>query len=639
MGRKFYCFIMLLIPVLACAQGTVVDDSFYSNALESEMMVDVYLPEGYDQEDPEARYPVIYFLHGGGSNQNGYPEINTAMNNLIGISIEPAILVKPDGGIANWWSDSPMTGNYETYVAQDLVAYIDSEYNTIAERSKRAIMGHSLGGYGTMTIALRYPDTFCAAASHGGAVNMFCTFDGTFSVMINENGGSGPYDPSAGWASGYVYDCAAVFSPNPDNPPYNVDLPIDNDGSYVDSTWARWLEDDPATIAVNVDPSDSPALYMDAGRSDFSHACTNAFADSLDALNFEFRYLDYDGGHMNQLPQRYPISLAFIDSVMNQEIARAYNVTVSPGYAAPGSGEVQIQAQVLNTLDHDLYVSALVRSSIGDVDEAIELFDDGTHGDEQAGDGFYTNDYQVGPNERFYAVSILVSDLTVNQDHQRTDVARFTSAGPLVFHDLTDTSGEPVPGERFCFKLVLQNQGEEIDISELYALLTVDTSLVTIASMPHPRFGTIPAGETGDHSGLVRMDISPDCPIGTPLLVDISIECAGNTYWLDQFTIMVTESGIKDGPGGTPVKFNLSPVFPNPFNSTTTIRYSLEKPARTKLTLFNIYGQEVYSNSLGFQDIGYKSVALDASGIASGVYLLQLNSGSFSASQKVVLVR
>src|SRR5262245_54876263 len=62
------------------------------------------------------------------------------------------------------------TRNYETYIAKDLVGWVDAHYRTIARRDGRGIAGLSMGGFGAMSVGLRHPDEFAAAASHSGAI-------------------------------------------------------------------------------------------------------------------------------------------------------------------------------------------------------------------------------------------------------------------------------------------------------------------------------------------------------------------------------------------------------------------------------------------------------------------------------------
>lgn len=140
----------------------------------TEQYVTIYLPPGYDAS-PSKRYPTVYLLHpGGGSNK-------TWMNNdpaRINIPIKPAldalmssgkiremIVVGPNGKnayIGSFYSNSPVTGNWEDYIYRDVVAYVDSNFRTLARSSSRGIAGHSMGGFGSTFIAMKHPDVFSA---------------------------------------------------------------------------------------------------------------------------------------------------------------------------------------------------------------------------------------------------------------------------------------------------------------------------------------------------------------------------------------------------------------------------------------------------------------------------------------------
>jgi hypothetical protein len=88
-----------------------------------------------------------------------------------------------------------------------------------------------------------------------------------------------------------------------------------------------------------------------------------------------------------------------------------------------------------------------------------------------------------------------------------------------------------------------------------------------------------------------------------------------------------------------PSAFNLSQNFPNPFNPTTRISFDLAKAGLTKLTLFNLLGQEVATLTNTYLTAGTHQVEWDAAALASGVYVYRLESGSFTASKKMVLLR
>ncbi len=318
---KFACLLgLLLCGIRGYGQGRVVDDSLYSDALGEIRLVDVYLPEGYD--DDSARHPVICFLHGSGNDQNSYEFLIDILDSLISNEIiHPVIVVKPDGNAgpfeSSFYTNSELNGAVEDYVTQDLVNYIDTAYRTLAVHDKRAIMGHSMGGIGAMKLGLKHPDLYRAWASHCGRVSLD---PDSFWVcqILTENGGSEPYDPNAGFFTRGAFAMAAAYSPNLQNPPHFVDFILYNDGNRVDSIRAKWLSHYPACNPPLPPGVATQAIYFDCGLQDEAgnYPANLAFAETLDARGLAYEFQSFVGGHVDRLPERFPISVAFLDSVL-----------------------------------------------------------------------------------------------------------------------------------------------------------------------------------------------------------------------------------------------------------------------------------------------------------------------------------
>jgi photosystem II stability/assembly factor-like uncharacterized protein len=96
---------------------------------------------------------------------------------------------------------------------------------------------------------------------------------------------------------------------------------------------------------------------------------------------------------------------------------------------------------------------------------------------------------------------------------------------------------------------------------------------------------------------------------------------------------------VHEPPVGVPDAYSLSQNFPNPFNPSTTIRYSLPHSGNVSLTLFNMLGQEVATIAQGEMAPGYHEVKFEASALASGVYLYRLRAGDFVQTRKLILLR
>ena len=154
-------------------KGTVEHIKVHGAALEGNLEGDsadrdvfIYLPPSYASSRNQ-RYPVVYLLHGYGLTAERWMTFAnlaaTADKNISAGTMKEMILVSPDaytihGG--SMYSSSPTTGDWETYIAQDLVAYVDKSYRTIADRMSRGLGGHSMGGYGTLRIGMKRPDVF-----------------------------------------------------------------------------------------------------------------------------------------------------------------------------------------------------------------------------------------------------------------------------------------------------------------------------------------------------------------------------------------------------------------------------------------------------------------------------------------------
>src|SRR5215475_8019147 len=158
----------------AARKGTVQHIKIHGKALEGNLEgetadpdVTIYLPPGYETSR-KTRYPVIYLLHGysgtDGTWTGRIANVPDAMDRDIEAkTVREMIVVMPNaytkyGG--SMYSNSVTTGDWESYIAEDLVSYVDKNYRTIPDRMSRGIAGHSMGGYGAVRIAMKRPDVF-----------------------------------------------------------------------------------------------------------------------------------------------------------------------------------------------------------------------------------------------------------------------------------------------------------------------------------------------------------------------------------------------------------------------------------------------------------------------------------------------
>ena len=288
----------------------------------------VYLPPSYTKNRNQ-RYPVVYFLHGYLAYAETYTNAMWASDgadkDIAAGTAKEMIIVFPDSHTiynGSMYSNSPTTGDWETFVAEDLVAYVDSHYRTIASRESRGLAGHSMGGYGTLKIAMKNPGVWAAIYP----MSSCCLIDNRFAAR----GGPPPAGKGKGDGKAFVpppdaakagdgkakggrgggfdttFALAAAWSPNPMNPPQFFDLPT-KDGQVVPAIAAKWLANSPLAM---VDQYSSnlkkyKAIMMDCGLQDGLQGSNKEMDESLTRLGIPHTYETYEGDHTNHVKERW----------------------------------------------------------------------------------------------------------------------------------------------------------------------------------------------------------------------------------------------------------------------------------------------------------------------------------------------
>jgi S-formylglutathione hydrolase FrmB len=141
----------------------------YSLAMHKNIKAVIIKPDNYQQL---TSLPTVYLLHGHGSNNSAWLRNAPVIRELA--DRYQLLLVCPDGNISSWYVDSPVDSNwrYETYVGSELVKWVDDHYKTVRDRGGRAITGFSMGGHGALYLAFKHQDTFGAAGSTSGGVDI-----------------------------------------------------------------------------------------------------------------------------------------------------------------------------------------------------------------------------------------------------------------------------------------------------------------------------------------------------------------------------------------------------------------------------------------------------------------------------------
>lgn len=290
--------------------------------------VPVYVPP--QASDSTARFPVVFLLIGFTGNGREFLETHPWKLGLVAQfdravasgAMPPAILVMPDcftkyGG--SQYVNSAWLGPYETYVAHELVDWIDARYPTL--RGRRALVGKSSGGFGAMHLSMRHPELFPVAVSISGDVGFeYCHAPSFLSCLRGLVAHDG--DPQrfleAFWRAPELTNeahdvlnalaMAACYSPNL-AAPLGFDLPFDlRTGARIESVWQRWLEFDPlfacARYADNWKKLE--LLHLECGLRDEWNLqwSLRQLVDKLRALGVAHVHEEHPGTHRN-LNHRY----------------------------------------------------------------------------------------------------------------------------------------------------------------------------------------------------------------------------------------------------------------------------------------------------------------------------------------------
>jgi putative tributyrin esterase len=224
---------------------------YFSEALGKQTNANVILPEGAQQSGP---FPVFYLLHGLSDDYSIWMR-RTSIERYV--QHLPLIVVMPDGG-RGFYCDAEQGYAHETALIKDLIGYVDRMFHTRAERDGRCIGGLSMGGYGALKLALKFPGVFCSGVSHSGAAN---------------------------------FGHARRRDDLPDDDPHVAEFRRilgDNSTGGPNDLYA---------LAERCDRSQLPALRIDCGTEDFLLQSNRDLHAHLERIGIPHEYAEYPGGH------------------------------------------------------------------------------------------------------------------------------------------------------------------------------------------------------------------------------------------------------------------------------------------------------------------------------------------------------
>jgi enterochelin esterase-like enzyme len=289
--------------------GVALEGNLEHNAVDREVMV--FLPPGYGK-DTKRRYPVLYALHGysiGAEQWASEIHVPQTIEGAFAQGAREMIVVLPDSKTVHngsMYSSSVTTGDFENFIARDLVAFIDSHYRTLPRRESRGLAGHSMGGYGTSRIGMKHADVFgalyimspCCLSVRGAPPAAM--EQQLAEVKTPGDSAKLPFFARATLAS------AAAWSPNPEKPPLYLDLPW-ADGQPVPEVLGRWAANAPLAFVDQYIGSLKTyrAIAFDVGDQDGLRTDTATLQATLRRHGIASTFEEYHGTHTSAVAVRF----------------------------------------------------------------------------------------------------------------------------------------------------------------------------------------------------------------------------------------------------------------------------------------------------------------------------------------------
>lgn len=225
---------------------TVLDVTTFSDALGKQTSLRVLLPK----KGTPGPYRTLYLLHGLSDDHTAWTRWTSVERYLDGM---PLVVVMPDGG-RSFYADAHQGSRYATAIGDELPAFIDATFPTDARRESRVVAGLSMGGYGALHLALKFPNRFVAAASLSGALG---------------------FAHSDTWDTRYgVEEWQRIAGPKPKGGPCDLFSQV-----------------------LAVAPDQRPALWFECGSSDFLVDVNRAFRRHLEDNGIPHHYDEHPGEH------------------------------------------------------------------------------------------------------------------------------------------------------------------------------------------------------------------------------------------------------------------------------------------------------------------------------------------------------
>ena len=161
------------VPVVSAPQTRLLESLVMNSSLMNRpVKYSIYLPPDYYTSN--RRYPVVYLLHGYSDNETSWIQFGEvdqiADAGIRAGTLPPMIIVMPDAGVSWYVNDYQSKVRYEDMFVQEFIAHIDAMFRTRSQREFRAVSGLSMGGFGSLVLAMHHPELFGSCAALSAAV-------------------------------------------------------------------------------------------------------------------------------------------------------------------------------------------------------------------------------------------------------------------------------------------------------------------------------------------------------------------------------------------------------------------------------------------------------------------------------------
>ena len=289
--------------------GTALEGNLEGNSADRDVLV--FLPPSYSKES-RRRYPVVYALHGysiGAEQWAGEIHVPQTIEGAFASGSREMIVVLPDSKTVHngsMYSSSATTGDFENFVARDLVAYIDGHYRTLPKRESRGLVGHSMGGYGATRIGMKHAAVFGSLY----IMSPCCLSVRPAPPAEIEKALAEVKTPADSAKLSFMARAtlatASAWSPNPGNPPLFLDLPV-KDGQPQPEVLGKWAANSPLAFADQYIGSlrRYAGIALDVGDQDGLRIDTAKLHATLQRYGIASTFEEYKGTHTSAVAVRF----------------------------------------------------------------------------------------------------------------------------------------------------------------------------------------------------------------------------------------------------------------------------------------------------------------------------------------------